>query len=130
MGGAAAAVAATPAWYEVSPGLDVRLGVQAIVPLVIFLMVVLFGILKEKLPNAFIIVWGLFLCVLGMCTFNIGLTYGLAALGSQTGSLIPGAFVAIEAMPNPTRPIRSRRGAPSSLPGWSWSSMMTTLCMT
>jgi hypothetical protein len=97
---AAAAVAATPAWYEVSPGLDVRLGVQAIVPLVIFLMVVLFGILKEKLPNAFIIVWGLFLCVLGMCTFNIGLTYGLAALGSQTGSLIPGAFVAIEAMPN------------------------------
>lgn len=98
--GAAAAAAATPAWYEVSPGLDVRLGVQAIVPLVIFLMVVLFGILKEKLPNAFIIVWGLFLCVLGMCTFNIGLTYGLAALGSQTGSLIPGAFVAIDAMPN------------------------------
>jgi hypothetical protein len=97
---AAAAAAATPAWHEVSPGLDVRLGVQAIVPLVIFLMVVLFGILKEKLPNAFIIVWGLFLCVLGMCTFNVGLTYGLAALGSQTGSLIPGAFVAIESMPN------------------------------
>jgi hypothetical protein len=97
---AAAASAATPAWHEVSPGLDVRLGVQAIVPLVIFLMVVLFGILKEKLPNAFIIVWGLFLCVLGMCTFNVGLTYGLAALGAQTGSLIPGAFVAIDAMPN------------------------------
>lgn len=97
---AAAAAAASPAWYEVSPGLDVRLGVQAIVPLVIFLMVVLFGILKERLPNAFIIVWGLFLCVLGMCTFNIGLTYGLAALGAQTGSLIPGAFVAIDAMPN------------------------------
>ena len=97
---AAAAAAATPAWYEVSPGLDVPLGVQAIVPLVIFLMVVLFGVLKEKLPNAFIIVWGLFLCVLGMCTFNVGLTYGLAALGSQTGSLIPGAFVAIESMPN------------------------------
>ena len=97
---AVAASAATPAWHEVSPGLDVRLGVQAIVPLVIFLMVVLFGILKEKLPNAFIIVWGLFLCVLGMCTFNVGLTYGLAALGAQTGSLIPGAFVAIDAMPN------------------------------
>lgn len=97
---AAAAVATTPAWYEISPGLDVRLGVQAIVPLVLFLMVVLFGILREKLPHAFIIVWGLFLCVLGMCTFNVGLTYGLAALGSQTGSLIPGAFVAIDAMPN------------------------------
>jgi len=97
---AAAAATSAKAWYEVSPGLDVKLGVQAIVPLVIFLMVVLFGILREKLPNAFIIVWGLFLCVLGMCTFNVGLTYGLAALGSQTGSLIPGAFVGIEAMPN------------------------------
>ena len=95
-----AAAATSAAWYETSPGLEVRLGVQAIVPLVIFLAVVLFGILREKLPNAFIIVWGLLLCVVGMCTFNIGLTYGLAALGAQTGSLIPGAFVAIDAMPN------------------------------
>jgi hypothetical protein len=45
-------------------------------------------------------VWGLLLCVVGMCPFNIGLTYGLAALGAQTGSLIPGAFVAIDSMPN------------------------------
>ena len=96
---AAAAAVATPQWYEVSPGMEVKLGVQAIVPLVIFLMVVLFGILREKLPNAFIIVWGLFLAVVGMCVFNVGLTYGLAALGAQTGSLIPGAFVGIEAMP-------------------------------
>ena len=95
-----AAAATSAAWYETSPGLEVRLGVQAIVPLVIFLAVVLFGILREKLPNAFIIVWGLLLCVVGMCTFNIGLTYGLAALGAQTGSLIPGAFVAIDSMPN------------------------------
>ena len=96
----AAAAASSAAWYETSPGLEVRLGVQAIVPLVIFLAVVLFAILREKLPNAFIIVWGLLLCVVGMCTFNIGLTYGLAALGAQTGSLIPGAFVAIDAMPS------------------------------
>jgi hypothetical protein len=95
-----AAAATSAAWYETSPGLEVRLGIQAIVPLVIFLAVVLFGILREKLPNAFIIVWGLLLCVVGMCTFNIGLTYGLAALGAQTGSLIPGAFVAIDTMPN------------------------------
>lgn len=67
-------------------------GVQAIVPLVIFLAFVLFGILRTKLPNAFIIVWGLFLSVVGMCLFNIGLLYGLSALGDQAGSLIPGTF--------------------------------------
>jgi hypothetical protein len=67
-------------------------GVQAIVPLVIFLSFVLFAILRTKLPNAFIIVWGLFLSVVGMCLFNIGLLYGLSSLGDQAGSLIPGAF--------------------------------------
>ncbi|MCX7216256.1 MAG: DUF1538 domain-containing protein [Burkholderiales bacterium] len=67
-------------------------GVQAIVPLVIFLSFVLFGILRTKLPNAFIIVWGLFLSVVGMCLFNIGLLYGLSSLGDQAGSLIPGTF--------------------------------------
>lgn len=96
---AAAAAATNPAWHEVSPGLDIVMGVQAIVPLVLFLLVVLFAVLREKLPNAFIIVAGLFMCVLGMCTFNVGLTYGLAALGAQTGSLIPIAFVSLDGQP-------------------------------
>lgn len=86
-------------WYEVTPGLEIALGVQAIVPLVLFLMLVLFGILREKLPNAFIIGYGLVLAVVGMCIFNIGLTYGLAALGAQAGNLIPAAFTKIDAMP-------------------------------
>ena len=96
---AAAAAVTNPAWHEVSPGLDIVMGVQAIVPLVLFLLVVLFAVLREKLPNAFIIVAGLFMCVLGMCTFNVGLTYGLAALGAQTGSLIPIAFVSLDGQP-------------------------------
>ena len=96
---AAAAAATAPAWYEVTPGVEIILGLQAIVPLVIFLMIVLFGILREKLPNAFIIGYGLVLALIGMCIFNIGLTYGLAALGSQAGNLIPAAFTAIDAMP-------------------------------
>ena len=96
---AAAAAVTNPAWHEVSPGLDIVMGVQAIVPLVLFLLVVLFAVLREKLPNAFIIVAGLFMCVLGMCTFNVGLTYGLAALGAQTGSLIPIAFVSLDGAP-------------------------------
>ena len=96
---AAAAAVTNPAWYEASPGLDIKMGIQAIVPLVLFLLIVLFVVLREKLPNAFIIVAGLIMCVLGMCTFNVGLTYGLAALGSQTGSLIPIAFVSWDGSP-------------------------------
>lgn len=94
-----AAAGSSLPWYEVTPGLEIALGVQAIVPLVLFLMLVLFGILREKLPNAFIIGYGLLLAVIGMCIFNIGLTYGLAALGAQAGNLIPAAFTKIDAMP-------------------------------
>jgi hypothetical protein len=96
---AAAAAVTSPSWTDVSPGLDIVMGVQAIVPLVLFLLVVLFAVLREKLPNAFIIVAGLFMCVIGMCTFNVGLTYGLAALGAQTGSLIPIAFISLDGSP-------------------------------
>ena len=79
------------AWDKILMG-PIKDGVQAIVPLVIFLAFVLFAILRSKLPNAFIIVWGLLLTVVGMCIFNIGLLYGLSSLGDQAGSLIPGAF--------------------------------------
>jgi hypothetical protein len=79
------------AWDKILLG-PIKDGVQAIVPLVIFLSFVLFGILRTRLPNAFIIVYGLILTVIGMCLFNIGLLYGLSALGDQAGSLIPGAF--------------------------------------
>ena len=30
-----------------------------------------------------------------MCIFNIGLTYGLGAIGSQTGGVLPAAFMEI-----------------------------------
>ena len=71
---------------------------RAIVPLVIFLAVVLLVILREKLKNAFITYYGILLAVLGMCIFNIGLTYGLAKLGDQSGGLIAGAFTSIDAI--------------------------------
>lgn len=98
---AAAAAATGPVdWWTVSPGMEVVGGVRAIVPLVIFLMIVLFAVLRERLPNAFIIFYGIFLSVLGMCVFSVGLTYGLAKLGDGAGSLVPGLFTAIESMPN------------------------------
>jgi len=86
-----ASVGEKSAWDKILMG-PIKDGVQAIVPLVIFLGFVLFAILRSKLPNAFIIVWGLLLTVVGMCVFNIGLLYGLSSLGDQAGSLIPGAF--------------------------------------
>ena len=87
-------------WYEQSPYAEVVGGVRAIVPLVIFLMIVLFVVLREKLPNAFIVIYGLVLSVVGMCIFSIGLTYGLSQLGGSAGSLVPGLFVELETMPN------------------------------
>ena len=81
-------------WDKILMG-PIKDGVQAIVPLVIFLMIILFGILRTRLPNAFIITYGLVLSVVGMCVFNIGLLYGLSSLGDQAGSLVPGAFQSI-----------------------------------
>jgi hypothetical protein len=95
---AAEFAAAQPQWYEATPWTEIILGVRAIVPLVIFLGVVLFVILREKLKNAFITYYGLILAVVGMCIFNIGLTYGLAKLGDQSGGLIAGAFTSIDAI--------------------------------
>jgi len=97
---AAAASAGAADWWSVSPGAEVVGGVRAIVPLVIFLVIVLFFVLREKLPNAFIIFYGIFLSVLGMCVFSVGLTYGLSKLGDGAGGLVPGLFTAIEAIPN------------------------------
>ncbi len=81
-------------WDQILMG-PIKDGVQAIVPLVIFLMFILFGVLRSRLPNAFIICYGLVLSVVGMCIFNIGLKYGLSALGEQAGNVIPGSFANI-----------------------------------
>ena len=81
-------------WDQILMG-PIKDGVQAIVPLVIFLMFILFGVLRSRLPNAFIICYGLVLSVVGMCIFNIGLKYGLSSLGEQAGNVIPGSFASI-----------------------------------
>jgi hypothetical protein len=79
-------------WYEVTPGLEVVLGFRAIVPLVLFLLLVMFVVLRERLQRAGMILYGIGLCVAGMVIFNLGLTYGLSMLGEQSGSMVPGAF--------------------------------------
>ena len=95
---AAELAANQPQWFEVTPWTEVILGVRAIIPLVVFLAIILFVVLREKMKNAFITNYGIVLAVAGMCVFNLGLTYGLAKLGDQSGGLIAGAFTSIDAI--------------------------------
>ncbi len=83
-------------WYELSPYNELILGVRAIVPLVIFLFLIMKVLLKENIKNSGSIIYGITLAVLGMMIFNVGLTYGLAKLGGQSGSLIPASFHTIQ----------------------------------
>jgi hypothetical protein len=86
-------------WYERSPGVDIILGVRAILPLVLFLFVVLQFVLKDRLKHMGEIVYGIGLTIIGMCMFNVGLTYGLSKLGGAVGSLVPAAFMELSAVP-------------------------------
>lgn len=93
-----ASQSAEQAWYEVTPGVEIVGGVRAIVPLVIFLFLVLVGLLHERVKEPVNITYGITLCVVGMIVFNLGLSYGLAKLGGQSGGLVPSAFTQIDAV--------------------------------
>ena len=95
---AAEMASSQPQWYELTPWAEVILGVRAIVALVRFLGFVLFVILRERIKESSIMNYGIFLAVAGMCIFNVGLTYGLAKLGDQSGGLIAGAFSSVDAI--------------------------------
>jgi hypothetical protein len=86
-------------WYETSPGVEIILGVRAILPLVIFLFIVQKLVLREDLENKGEMLYGIGLTIIGMCIFNIGLTYGLSKLGANAGGLVPSAFMDIAAVP-------------------------------
>ncbi len=88
------------AWYESTPWQEMILGVQAIVPLVLFLIFIMYFILNEKIKNKAMMIYGISLCVIGMVIFNIGLSYGLAKLGGQSGGLVPAAFTDISLVAN------------------------------
>jgi hypothetical protein len=86
------------AWHEVTPGVD--LGGRRIIkkPRVIFLFLVLVVLLRERVKEPVNITYGITLCVLGMIVFSLGLSYGLAKLGGQSGGLVPSAFTQIDAV--------------------------------
>ena len=85
-------------WYARTPGIEIMLGVRAIVPLVLFLLCVMTFVVKEKIRNKAAIAYGIALCVLGMIMFGIGLSYGLTKLGGQSGGLAPAAFTQLGAV--------------------------------
>jgi hypothetical protein len=91
----AAASIETP-WYRSTPWIEAILGMRAIIPLIIFLLLILRFVLNEKIRDVDTTLYGLSLCVIGMVIFNIGLSYGLAKLGSQSGGLVPAAFTQID----------------------------------
>ena len=82
-----------PSIWDQTPLVEIVLGVRAILPLVLFLMFVLFIVLRSTLPNKMVTPYGLTLSILGMCIFNVGLTYGLGAIGAQAGNVLPAAFM-------------------------------------
>ncbi|MDC3091412.1 DUF1538 domain-containing protein [Rickettsiales bacterium] len=82
--------------WQKTPFIEIFAGIQSILPLVIFLMIVLFVVLKSKLPNNMVTGYGLALSIIGMCVFNVGLTYGLGKIGAQAGTTLPAAFMEIQ----------------------------------
>jgi hypothetical protein len=82
-------------WYSATPYTEIVSGLRAIVPLVLFLLLVMRVLLRERLHDRGTIAYGVVLCVLGMIVFNLGLTYGLASLGNQSGGFVPAAFTQV-----------------------------------
>jgi hypothetical protein len=60
------------------------------------LFLILKVLLKETLQHRSEIFLGIGLTMIGMCIFNLGLTYGLAKLGGSAGRLVPMAFMEVE----------------------------------
>jgi len=70
--------------------------VKAIGLLTIPLFVVLFFILRERVPQTDEILLGLFLCIMGLGVFGVGIEVGLNRLGTQIGTTLPASFKSIQ----------------------------------
>jgi hypothetical protein len=90
--GTEAAEIAAVAWYALSPWQEILGGLRAIVPLVGFLVIVARTLAKTQLEEKELTMVGIGLTLIGMIVFNLGLSYGLSALGAQAGGLVPAAF--------------------------------------
>ena len=96
--GSETAAAITP-WYETTPAVEIKNALQAVVPLVLFLMAVMRFVARKSIPELGMVLYGIVLAVVGLSVFNLGLTYGLASLGAQSGGLVPASFMKLPGVP-------------------------------
>ncbi len=66
--------------------------VQAILPLAFLLMIVLLWFLRARVPRKDEVLFGIFLGLIGLSFFNIGIETGLTKLGNQVGQMLPSSF--------------------------------------
>ena len=69
---------------------------QAIVPLSLFLILVLFLVLRERVRRVDEMILGILFAVIGMSLFSLGIELGLSRLGREIGTNLPMSFKAVE----------------------------------
>ena len=79
-------------WTTQTPFAEILGALRAIVPLVLLLVLVQTLVLRQKIRQGNIFVYGILVALAGMAVFNLGLTSGLVALGDQAGTNVPWAF--------------------------------------
>jgi hypothetical protein len=95
----AVAVVAATGWWTETPWAELIESARAIVPLVLFLLLIIRGLLKRGITHPWVIAYGVVLTLVGLTMFNVGLTAGLVELGQQAGHALPSAFVAVDEVP-------------------------------
>ena len=84
----------TDSWTKQTPFVEIIGALRAIVPLVLLLVLVQVLLLRQKIRQKNVFVYGIVVALAGMAVFNLGLTSGLVALGDQAGTNVPWAFSA------------------------------------
>ena len=75
---------------------NLKMGVQAIGLLGVPMLLVLWILLRERLPRADETFLGLGFAIIGMGIFSVGIELGLTKLGDQIGSKIPAAYKIVQ----------------------------------
>jgi hypothetical protein len=82
----------TASWWDETPVAELIAALRAIGPLILMLWLVQRFLLGEAVKQRNLVTYGVFVAILGMALFNLGLTLGLIPLGNQAGATVPGAF--------------------------------------
>lgn len=88
----------TSAFADFAPTLreESKAGLQAVLPLTIFLLIVLLIFLKEKIRYKDEVAFGILITLIGMILLTSGIRLGLGSLGGEVGAQLPKAFATEE----------------------------------